>query len=288
MPPKAKQGSVKSSSAPKQSTGSNSKQKPAPVQKSSNVTVSKKEPVIQGATSSKTKATVKISQTTVTKDEHNRVQRTQVESKVNHVVVPMKPREDLKPDSRAHELEKKFDEFQKHDQKYVALHELHAAIPLANMAFSNLKGPCQKFIDAANAIDDFTRSKSVGSVIEESLKGHISDVVGGLINLKGVTEGALAGKNFIQTGFEFATPLIIGKLYNLLDNLAAYVAESLELKSNLRTAYEELVRAADKFNLRNSELFDLIEKIGGKTSGKEIIYPVDFNQLKKTFSIRFS
>lgn len=175
--------------------------------------------------------------------------------------------------------------------KMLLLKHLPTVVNGANYEFRNLAVPCQNFADACNAIDDFLATQSVQQVIKDTLHFQkYSDTITMFLSGSDVLEAAVAAGAETSAavgaaGLAAAGEVAKAKVFALLDNLSNYFAEAETLKQNLQQAYNMLVRATDKFNLRNSEIFELCESVGADTNGKTITYPADLNQIKKTFKL---
>lgn len=258
--------------------------------------VYKKPPVMKSAVTSKSAGTATVSQTTVRQSTHFGLHNEGVEPKINRVDLPMKPPEDLKPDGYHQMLEKEREHRVEHEPpelaaKMLLLKHLPTVVNGANYEFRNLAVPCQNFADACNAIDDFLATQSVQQVVKDtfSLQPFADGIAMGSAAYKTLASEAVAGTSagaaVGAAGLAAAGAIGMSKICSLLDNLAAHFVEARDLKQNLQQAYNMLVRATDKFNLRNSEIFELCESVGADTNGKTITYPADLNQIKKTFKL---
>ena len=79
--------------------------------------------------------------------------------------------------------------------------------------------------------------------------------------------------------------MVVWKGVDCLDSLREYYSEANTLKDNLKSAHESLTKAATLFNSKNFDLFNTIEKAGGKMEGVEIEYPADLKVIKKDFKL---
>lgn len=309
-PKKTTSSSSKSSGSSKTSSSSNVKKATPPPAKPKNVDkvdfgkpkptasagVYKKPPVMKSAVTSKSAGTATVSQTTVRQSTHFGLHNEGAEPKINRVDLPMKPPEDLKPDGHHQMLEEHRKVRAEHEPPELAakmslLLEMPTVVAGANHAFRNLAVPCQNFVDACNAIDGFLATQSVQQVIKDTLHFQkYSDTITMFLSGSDVLEAAVAAGAETSAavgaaGLAAAGEVAKAKVFALLDNLSNYFAEAETLKQNLQQAYNMLVRATDKFNLRNSEIFELCEGVGADTNGKTITYPADLDQIKKTFKL---
>ena len=87
-------------------------------------------------------------------------------------------------------------------------------------------------------------------------------------------------------GAAVAKAAAVSKVVGLLDNIAQKIPEANKLRIDLEAAYNVLARATDKFNLRNSEIFELAEQAGAKNIDmKYIVYPTTLAKVRSVFGI---
>ena len=169
--------------------------------------------------------------------------------------------------------------------------EINQAIGYANSAFKALANPCQRYADASSAVLDFAQQKSFLGAVNEALRPKLSDQATMLISaIQLCNSGVVITTTtvlFAEVGAAIAGAVLLAKVLSLLDSIGEYVSESHALKDELKAAYDNLSKAVNTFNLRHCELFELIEKAGGKTSGKEIKYPANYSDLQSTFGFKF-
>lgn len=73
-----------------------------------------------------------------------------------------------------------------------------------------------------------------------------------------LASGAVASVSTGTVGLAAVSAVGISQICSLLDNLAAHFVEAQGLKEDLQQAYNMLVRATDKFSLRNSEFLNFV------------------------------
>ena len=171
-------------------------------------------------------------------------------------------------------------------KKIEAMANLPSIINAANCEFERLAVPVQNFCDVCSAVEDFASNGTIAHLIENALEYHpISDSYNALKTAAGTLKAAPEAE-IGQVGAAVAKSAVVGKVLGLLDNIAKKIPEANQLRIDLQAAYDVLVRATDKFNLRNSEIFELAEQAGAKNIDmKYIVYPTTLAKVKSTFGI---
>ena len=248
-------------------------------------------PQIKNVLATKKVAIAEVTQTKTKTSSTAGTSRTQTTQVTNEFDLPMKSQKDLKPDGAHHFLEHKnemMDKVQAPEiaRKIEAMSDLSAVIPVANREFNNLAVPSQNFCDACDAIEDFANNSTIEQLIKDTIGWK--DVSDGFILLKAASKNlkSTVSDSISAAGAEVAKGLVVSRVVGLLQTISEKIIEAKTLKENLQSTYSELVRATDKFNLRNSEIFELCERAGAKnTDMKYIVYPTTLAKIKSTFGI---
>ncbi len=184
-------------------------------------------------------------------------------------------------------------------EKAQAMNDLPTAISAANNAYNRLLKPCEEFYNAIKEIDEFQKNNSALGAIKDGLEPRlISDglialggavkavqELGGMTGIVALVEAGSGAAALTFTGIVIAGTVVVWKVVDCLDNLIKYGLETSTLKENLKSAHENLTKAATLFNAKNSDLFNTIEKAGGEMEGAEIEYPADLKTIKRDFKL---
>lgn len=218
-------------------------------------------------------------------------QRVETAPTTNEIDLPMKAKKDLKPDGAHHFLEHKnemMDKVQAPEiaRKIEAMSDLSAVIPAANHEYENLAKPIQNFCDICDAVEDFASNGTIEHLIENAFGDRsVADSYNALKTANNTLK-ATPEANFSQVGAAVAKAAAVSKVVGLLDNIAQKIPEANKLRIDLEAAYNVLARATDKFNLRNSEIFELAEQAGAKNIDmKYIVYPTTLAKVRSVFGI---